>query len=134
MRRIPTTMVLAIACMAVGGCKDAEGGGKPKGQGTRQTTNARSDSVEPAPPGTGPSSPASLNVPTLFLIAKDLNILVVMPGQAASGSVNSGMGSAMTLTPQDADAILATCPSVRAAAPVVRASARSSTATATGCR
>ena len=49
------------------------------------------------------------------------NNLLVMPGTAASGGVSFGAGSVMTLTPEDADAILGECPSVRAAAPVVRA-------------
>jgi ABC-type antimicrobial peptide transport system permease subunit len=49
------------------------------------------------------------------------NNLLVMPGTAASGGVSFGAGSVMTLTPEDSDAILRECPSVRAAAPVVRA-------------
>ena len=49
------------------------------------------------------------------------NTLLVLPGQAASGGVSFGGGSAMTLTPDDLDAILHDCPAVRAAAPVVRA-------------
>ncbi len=49
------------------------------------------------------------------------NNVLVMPGTAASGGVSFGAGSVMTLTPEDADAILRECPSVRAAAPVVRA-------------
>ncbi len=49
------------------------------------------------------------------------NNLLVMPGTAASGGVSFGAGSVMTLTPQDADAILQECASVRAIAPVVRA-------------
>jgi ABC-type antimicrobial peptide transport system permease subunit len=49
------------------------------------------------------------------------NNLLVMPGTAASGGVSFGAGSILTLTPQDADAILKECPSVRAAAPIVRA-------------
>jgi ABC-type antimicrobial peptide transport system permease subunit len=47
--------------------------------------------------------------------------LIVFPGTASSGGVTFGGGSAMTLTPEDADAILRECPSVRAVAPVVRA-------------
>jgi ABC-type antimicrobial peptide transport system permease subunit len=49
------------------------------------------------------------------------NNLLVMPGTAASGGISFGAGSIMTLTPQDADAILQECPAVRAVAPVVRA-------------
>lgn len=49
------------------------------------------------------------------------NNLLIMPGTAASSGVTFGAGSSMTLTPQDAEAILNECPSVRSAAPVVRA-------------
>lgn len=49
------------------------------------------------------------------------NNLLVMPGTAASGGVSFGAGSVLTLTPQDADAILRECPAVRSVAPVVRA-------------
>jgi ABC-type antimicrobial peptide transport system permease subunit len=47
--------------------------------------------------------------------------LLVQPGTAASGGVSFGVGSVMTLTPEDAQAILRECPAVRAVAPVVRA-------------
>jgi ABC-type antimicrobial peptide transport system permease subunit len=47
--------------------------------------------------------------------------LMVTPGTAASGGVSFGAGSAMTLTPQDGQAILRECSAVRSAAPVVRA-------------
>ncbi len=46
--------------------------------------------------------------------------LTVAPGTAASGGVTFGGGSATTLTPEDADAILRECPAVRAVAPMVR--------------
>lgn len=49
------------------------------------------------------------------------NTLLVRPGAAASGGVSFGAGGAMTLTPQDCQAIIDECPSVTAAAPVVRA-------------
>jgi ABC-type antimicrobial peptide transport system permease subunit len=49
------------------------------------------------------------------------NNLLVQPGTAASGGVSFGAGSVMTLTPQDAGAILRECVSVGAVAPVVRA-------------
>jgi ABC-type antimicrobial peptide transport system permease subunit len=49
------------------------------------------------------------------------NVLLVMPGTAASGGVSFGEGSVMTLTPDDCDAILRDCPAVRTAAPAVRA-------------
>ncbi|HXI03854.1 MAG TPA: ABC transporter permease, partial [Candidatus Saccharimonadales bacterium] len=52
------------------------------------------------------------------------NILIVMPGTAASGGVSFGAGSVMTLTPQDCDAIRRECPAVVDAAPVVRARAQ----------
>src|SRR3954454_24905146 len=50
------------------------------------------------------------------------NNLRVQPGQAASGGISWGAGSIMTLTPQDCDAIIRECSSVRAAAPEVRTS------------
>jgi macrolide transport system ATP-binding/permease protein len=49
------------------------------------------------------------------------NNLMILPGAAASGGVSFGGGSVMTLTPQDAEAILTECPAVRGAVPVVRA-------------
>src|SRR5215470_5472966 len=49
------------------------------------------------------------------------NNLLVMPGTASSGGVSFGSGSVVTLTPQDAEAILRECPAVDAVAPVVRA-------------
>ena len=48
------------------------------------------------------------------------NTLMIFPGAAASAGVSFGSGSAMTLTPEDSEAILNECPSVRATAPVVR--------------
>jgi ABC-type antimicrobial peptide transport system permease subunit len=49
------------------------------------------------------------------------NNLLVMPGTASSGGVSFGSGSIITLTPQDAEAILRECPAVDGVAPVVRA-------------
>ncbi len=49
------------------------------------------------------------------------NNLLVLPGTASSGGVSFGAGSVMTLTPQDAEAILNECPAVRGSVPVVRA-------------
>ncbi|WP_449245799.1 ABC transporter permease [Desulfobacca acetoxidans] len=49
------------------------------------------------------------------------NNLIIFPGTASSGGVTFGMGAAMTLTPQDVEAILRECPAVKAAAPIVRA-------------
>jgi ABC-type antimicrobial peptide transport system permease subunit len=49
------------------------------------------------------------------------NNLMILPGAAASGGVSFGGGSVMTLTPQDAEAIVAESPAVRGAVPVVRA-------------
>jgi len=49
------------------------------------------------------------------------NNLLIMPGTASSGGVSFGAGSVMTLTPQDAEAILKEAPAVKATAPVVRA-------------
>ena len=49
------------------------------------------------------------------------NNLMILPGAASSGGVSFGGGSSMTLTPQDADAILNESPAVKGAVPVVRA-------------
>ncbi|MDO9531106.1 MAG: ABC transporter permease [Deltaproteobacteria bacterium] len=49
------------------------------------------------------------------------NNLIILPGTASSGGVSFGGGSNKTLTPQDADAILAECPAVRGSVPIVRA-------------
>ena len=49
------------------------------------------------------------------------NDLAILPGAASSGGVSFGGGSVMTLTPQDADAILNECPAVKGAVPIVRA-------------
>jgi ABC-type antimicrobial peptide transport system permease subunit len=49
------------------------------------------------------------------------NNLLVMPGSASTGGVTFGGGSAVTLTPQDADAIDRECQSVNSVAIVVRA-------------
>jgi ABC-type antimicrobial peptide transport system permease subunit len=49
------------------------------------------------------------------------NSIMVMPGAAASGGINFGGGSAMTLTPDDCDALIRDCPAVSTAAPIVRA-------------
>ncbi len=48
------------------------------------------------------------------------NALTIHSGAAASGGISHGLGSVMTLTPQDAEAILAQCPSVAEVAPLVR--------------
>src|SRR5664279_2779870 len=49
------------------------------------------------------------------------NTLVVVPGAANTSGINYGAGSIMTLTPQDADAIIRDCPSLGSVAPIVRA-------------
>src|SRR5213080_1320258 len=46
------------------------------------------------------------------------NNLLIMPGTASSGGVSFGMGSVMTLTPQDAEAITKECPAVAGVAPI----------------
>jgi len=48
------------------------------------------------------------------------NNLVIQPGTAASGGATFGAGSVLTLTPEDAEAILRDCPAVLAVAPLVR--------------
>ncbi|MFA6499712.1 MAG: ABC transporter permease [Desulfurivibrionaceae bacterium] len=52
------------------------------------------------------------------------NVLVVRPGTASSGGVSFGAGTTTTLTPEDCQAILRECPSVRNASPMVRARAQ----------
>ena len=49
------------------------------------------------------------------------NTLAILPGAANTGGINYGVGSMMTLTPQDADAIIKECPAVGSVAPIVRA-------------
>ena len=49
------------------------------------------------------------------------NTLVIVPGAANTSGINYGVGSMMTLTPQDADAIVKECPAVWSLAPIVRA-------------
>jgi ABC-type antimicrobial peptide transport system permease subunit len=49
------------------------------------------------------------------------NTFLVLPGAATSSGIGFGAGSALTLTPQDCEAIVRECPAVRAAAPLVRA-------------
>ena len=49
------------------------------------------------------------------------NNFLVLPGEAATGGVSFGVGSVMTLTPQDVDEITRQCPAVSDAAPIVRA-------------
>ncbi len=49
------------------------------------------------------------------------NVLMVVPGTAASGGISFGAGSVTTLTPEDCEAIRRECPAVRDAAPMVRA-------------
>jgi ABC-type antimicrobial peptide transport system permease subunit len=48
------------------------------------------------------------------------NNLLVHPGAASSSGVTFGAGSAMTMTPEDCDAIVRECPAVLCAAPQVR--------------
>jgi ABC-type antimicrobial peptide transport system permease subunit len=50
--------------------------------------------------------------------------LMVFPGNSLMAGISTGMGGNMRLSPGDADAILADCPSVAAAAPVVYARAQ----------
>jgi ABC-type antimicrobial peptide transport system permease subunit len=46
------------------------------------------------------------------------NNLMIFPGNASSSGVSFGSGSIVTLTPDDADAILRDCPAVKGVAPV----------------
>ncbi len=52
------------------------------------------------------------------------NVLVVVPNTAATGGVSYGMGSGISLTPEDATAILPQAPAVRSVAAIVRARAQ----------
>ncbi len=47
------------------------------------------------------------------------NVLLVFPGNVAATGISQGVGSSMTLSPQDCEAILRECSAVRSAAPVV---------------
>jgi putative ABC transport system permease protein len=49
------------------------------------------------------------------------NLLMVLPGATSSGALNMGAGTSQTLVAEDAVAIARDCPSVRAAAVIVRA-------------
>ena len=49
------------------------------------------------------------------------NNLLIQSGTAASGGVSFGAGTVLTLTPEDAEAILSECPAVANLAPLVRA-------------
>jgi ABC-type antimicrobial peptide transport system permease subunit len=66
--------------------------------------------------GTGSSAAVQKSIASM-----GANVLLVMPGTAASGGISFGEGSVITLTPDDGDAILHECPAVRTAAPAVRA-------------
>jgi ABC-type antimicrobial peptide transport system permease subunit len=48
------------------------------------------------------------------------NTIIVFPGNSSAGGISAGMGSSMSLTSQDCDAITKECPAVRYAAPIVR--------------
>jgi ABC-type lipoprotein export system ATPase subunit/ABC-type antimicrobial peptide transport system permease subunit len=49
------------------------------------------------------------------------NTIMIFAGSTNTGGVNKGAGSAVTLTPQDAQEIARQCPAVKAVAPLVRA-------------
>jgi ABC-type antimicrobial peptide transport system permease subunit len=66
--------------------------------------------------GTGSSSAIQKSISSM-----GANVVLILPGTAASGGVSFGAGSVTTLTPEDMEAILRESPSVRSAAPVVRA-------------
>jgi ABC-type antimicrobial peptide transport system permease subunit len=52
------------------------------------------------------------------------NTLVIIPGAQNIGGINMGVGSMMTLTPQDAEAVVKECPAIANVAPIVRARAQ----------
>ncbi|MCL2304674.1 MAG: ABC transporter permease [Planctomycetaceae bacterium] len=49
------------------------------------------------------------------------NTIMIFSGATNTGGVNRGVGSSMTLTPDDAESILRQCPAVQNVAPMVRA-------------
>ena len=49
------------------------------------------------------------------------NTIMIFSGSTSTGGVNRGVGSSLTLTPDDAEEILRQCPAVQNVAPVVRA-------------
>lgn len=49
------------------------------------------------------------------------NVLLVRPGTSSTQGVSSGAAAGNSLTPQDAEALLRDCPSVKTLAPIVRA-------------
>jgi len=52
------------------------------------------------------------------------NVIMIMPGTAATAGVKLGSGSGTTLRPADCEALLRECPALRSAAPIVRARAQ----------
>jgi ABC-type antimicrobial peptide transport system permease subunit len=52
--------------------------------------------------------------------AMGANQLMIFPGTASSAGVSFGAGSAVTLTPDDCEAIVRDCPAVKNAAPIIR--------------
>src|ERR1700761_8892315 len=46
--------------------------------------------------------------------------IIIWPGTASTGGVSQGLGSVVTLHPQDREAILRECTAVRSAAPMVK--------------
>lgn len=69
----------------------------------------------------GAGSKAALNK---SIASMGANVLVIRPGSASSGGVSFGAGTTTSLTPLDCQAILRECPSIRNAAPMVRARAQ----------
>jgi len=52
------------------------------------------------------------------------NLVIVFPGAASTGGISIGMGSTVTLTPEDAQAIAREIPTVAVASPVIRTRAQ----------
>ena len=52
------------------------------------------------------------------------NIIIVLPGSTTSAGLRMGTGNAVTLTEADARELVAQCPDVALAAPMVRGGAR----------
>ena len=55
------------------------------------------------------------------MISIGANTLVILPGALSNAGINYGAGSMMTLSPQDADAIVKESPAIESVAPIVRA-------------
>jgi ABC-type antimicrobial peptide transport system permease subunit len=65
--------------------------------------------------GKGSSSSIQMSISSM-----GANTIVVFPGNSSAGGISAGMGSSMSLTAQDGEAIAKECPAVRYVTPIVR--------------